>query len=150
MDTNIVILVFGSISVLLVIVVALSMRIQRIRLLKLNMQLRHDLGRLEHNVDDFKKMLPDLVDREKLALEKQSLMREISAVESKVNQEDRKFARLDREMESDKKTDRVMMRSVSKLEKMVEKLKKKLAPKKAKKAPKKAKPKPVKKAAKKK
>ena len=124
-----VILVFGSISVLLVIVVALSMRIQRIRLLKLNMQLRHDLGRLEHNIDDFKKMLPDLVDREKLALEKQSLMREISAVESKVNQEDRKFARLDREMESDKKSDRVMMRSVSKLEKMVEKLKKKLAPK---------------------
>jgi len=130
MDTNMVVLIFGSISVLLVIVVALSLRIQRIRLLKLNMQLRHDFGRLEHNVDDFKKVLPDLVDREKLALEKQSLMREISAVESKVNQEDRKFARLDREMESDKKSDRVMLRSVSKLEKMVEKLKKKLAPKK--------------------
>ena len=129
MDTNMVVLIFGSISVLLVIVVALSLRIQRIRLLKLNMQLRHDFGRLEHNVDDFKKVLPDLVDREKLALEKQSLMREISAVESKVNQEDRKFARLDREMESDKKSDRVMLRSVSKLEKMVEKLKKKLAPK---------------------
>jgi len=130
MDTNMVVLIFGSISVLLVIVVALSLRIQRIRLLKLNMQLRHDFGRLEHNVDDFRKVLPDLVDREKLALEKQSLMREISAVESKVNQEDRKFARLDREMESDKKSDRVMLRSVSKLEKMVEKLKKKLAPKK--------------------
>jgi len=129
MDTNMVVLIFGSISVLLVIVVALSLRIQRIRLLKLNMQLRHDFGRLEHNVDDFRKVLPDLVDREKLALEKQSLMREISAVESKVNQEDRKFARLDREMESDKKSDRVMLRSVSKLEKMVEKLKKKLAPK---------------------
>jgi len=143
-------LTFGAIAVLLVIVVALSLRIQRIRLLKLNMQLRHDLGRLEHNVDDFKKMLPDLVDREKLALEKQSLMREISAVEGKLNQEERKFARLDREMESDKKSDRVMMRSVSKLEKMVEKMKAKLAPKKAKKAPKKAKPKPVKKAAKRK
>jgi biopolymer transport protein ExbB/TolQ len=124
-----VILVFGSISVLLVIVVALSMRIQRIRLLKLNVQLRHDLGKLEHNVDDFKKMLPDLVDREKLALEKETLMREISAVGSKLNQEDKKFARLDREMESDKKSDRVMMRSVAKLEKMVDKLKKKLVPK---------------------
>jgi len=132
MDTNMVILVFGAISVLLVIVVALSMRIQRIRLLKMNMQLRHDLGRIEHNVDDFKKMLPDLVDREKLALEKQSLMREISAVGSKVNQEERKFAQLGRAIESDKKSDRVMMRSVSKLEKMVDKLKKKLAPKKAK------------------
>ena len=129
MDTNMVILVFGSISVLLVIVVALSMRIQRIRLLKLNMQLRHDLGRLEHNVDDFKKMLPDLVDREKLALEKQSLMREISAVGSKLNQEERKFAQLGRAIESDKKSDRLMVRSVAKLEKMVEKLKKKLAPK---------------------
>ena len=149
MDTNMVILVFGSISVLLVIVVALSMRIQRIRLLKLNVQLRHDMGKLEHNVDGFKKILPDLVDREKLALEKETLMREISAVGSRLNQEGKKFARLDRELESDKKTDRVMMRSVSKLEKMVEKLKKKLAPK-VRKAPKKAKPKPVKKAAKKK
>jgi len=129
MDTNMVILVFGSISVLLVIVVALSMRIQRIRLLKLNVQLRHDLGKLEHNVDDFKKMLPDLVDREKLALEKQSLMREISAVGSKLNQEERKFAQLGRAIESDKKSDRLMVRSVAKLEKMVEKLKKKLAPK---------------------
>jgi biopolymer transport protein ExbB/TolQ len=129
MDTNMVILVFGSISVLLVIVVALSMRIQRIRLLKLNVQLRHDLGKLEHNVDDFKKMLPDLVDREKLALEKQSLMREISAVGSRVNQEERKFAQLGRAIESDKKSDRLMVRSVAKLEKMVEKLKKKLAPK---------------------
>jgi len=133
MDTNMVILVFGSISVLLVIVVALSMRIQRIRLLKLNVQLRHDLGKLEHNVDDFKKMLPDLVDREKLALEKASIQREISAVGSKVNQEERKFAQLGRAIESDKKTDRVMMRSVAKLEKMVDKLKKKLAPKKVRK-----------------
>ncbi len=133
MDTNMVVLVFGSVSVLLVIVVALSMRIQRIRLLKLNVQLRHDLGKLEHNVDDFKKMLPDLVDREKLALEKQSLMREISAVGSKLNQEERKFARLGKAIESDKKGDRLMMRSVSKLEKMVDKLKKKLAPKKVRK-----------------
>ena len=129
MEDNLMILIFGSISVLLVIVVALSMRIQRIRILKLNIQLRHDLGRLERGIDDFKKVLPDLVDREKLALEKETLMREISAVENKLNQEEKKFARLDRELESDKKSDRVMLRSVSKLEKIVDKLKKKLAPK---------------------
>lgn len=145
MDTNTLLLIFGSVSVLLVIVVALSMRVQRIRLLKLNMQLRHDLGKMERNVDDFKKMLPDLVDREKLALEKASLQREISAIGSKISQEEKRFARLGKAIESDKKTDRMMMRSVSKLEKMVEKLKVKLAPKKKAK-----KLKPVKKTAKKK
>ena len=130
-------LIFAGVAILLVLAIALSMRIQRIRLTRMGMQVKHDLGRLEHNVDDFKKMLPDLVDREKLALEKASIQREINALQNKFSQDEKKFARLGREMESDKKEDRRIMKNVEKLQKMLDKLKAKLAPKKK---PKKAKP----------
>ncbi len=130
-------LIFAGVAILLVLAIALSMRIQRIRLTRMGMQVKHDLGRLEHNVDDFKKMLPDLVDREKLALEKAGIQREINALQNRFSQDEKKFARLGREMESDKKEDRRIMKNVERLQKMLDKLKAKLAPKKK---PKKAKP----------
>jgi len=135
---------FAVIVVLLVLSIVLSMRVQRIRLMKMGMQTKHDIVRIEKEVDDFRKTLPDLVDREKLAVEKAGLEREISALSKKLNDGERKFARLDKEMEKDKKEDKVILKSVSKLESGLEKIKNKLSPKKKVKPKIKAKPKPVK------
>jgi len=130
-------LIFAGVAILLVLAIALSMRIQRIRLMKMGMLMKHDLSRVERSVDDFRKMMPDLVDREKLALEKASIQREINALSNKMSQEEKKFAKIGREMESDKKEDRRIMKNLEKLQKMLDKLKAKLTPKKR---PKKAKP----------
>jgi len=131
---NVTMLLIGFIIliVLLVLSIALSMRIQRIRLVKMGMQVKHDLTRIEREVDSVKRVLPGLVDREKLAIEKEGLKREISAVESKMGQEERKFDKLNKALEVDKKTDKAIMRNVSKLEKALEKMKARLNPKKKK------------------
>jgi len=134
-------LIFGIVAILLVLAMALSLRIQRIRLMKLNVQMKHDLAAIERSLSEVKKTLPDLVDREKLAIEKEGLRREIAALEGKLNQEDRRVARLSRELESEEKSDKKVVKAVSKLEKMVERIRKRLAPKK--------KPKPAKKPVKK-
>jgi septal ring factor EnvC (AmiA/AmiB activator) len=84
--------------------------------------------------------MPDLVDREKLAIEKAGIQREINALQNRFSQDEKKFARLGREMESDKKEDRRIMKNVERLQKMLDKLKAKLTPKK-KARPRKAKPK---------
>jgi chromosome segregation ATPase len=128
-------IIFGAVAVLLVLALALSLRIQRIRLLKFNMQVKHDLSKLEKELDEVKRTLPDLVDREKLAFVKEGLRREISALEGKISQEDRKFVRLSRQIESEGKSEKKVVRTVSKLEKMVERLRKRLAPKRLKKRP---------------
>ncbi len=130
-------LIFAGVAILLVLAIALSMRIQRIRLMKMGMLMKHDLSRMERSVDDFRKIMPDLVDREKLALEKASIQREINALSNKMSQEEKKFARIGREMESDKKEDKRIMKNIDRLQKMLDKLKAKLTPKKK---PKRAKP----------
>ena len=135
---------FAVIVVLLVLSIVLSMRVQRIRLMKMGMQTKHDIARMEKEVDDFRKTLPDLVDREKLAVEKAGLEREISALNKKLGDGERKFARLDKEVEKDKKGDKIILKSVSKLESGLEKIKNKLSPKKKAKPKIKVKPKPVK------
>ena len=137
MDSVMYELIFAGVAILLVLAIALSMRIQRIRLMKMGMLMKHDLSRVERSVDDFRKIMPDLVDREKLALEKASIQREINALSNKMSQEEKKFAKIGREMESDKKEDRRIMKNLEKLQKMLDKLKAKLTPKKR---PKKAKP----------
>ncbi len=131
-------LIFAGVAILLVLAIALSMRIQRIRLTKMGMQVKHDLSRVERSVDDFRKIMPDLVDREKLALEKASIQREINALSNKMSQEEKKFSRLGKNMELDKKFDKKVMKNIEKLQKMLDKLKAKLSPKKVR--PKRAKP----------
>ena len=136
--------IFAGVAILLVLAIALSMRIQRIRLMKMGMLMKHDLSRVERSVDDFRKMMPDLVDREKLALEKASIQREINALQNKFSQDEKRFVKLGREMESDKKEDKRMTKNIEKLQKMLDKLKAKLTPKRKPKAVKR-KAKPVKK-----
>jgi ATP/maltotriose-dependent transcriptional regulator MalT len=131
-------LMLAAIIILLILSFALSIRIQRIRIMKMNMHMKHELGKVERSLDDFKKKMPDLVDREKLDLEKNALRREIAALESKIEREEKRMVKVGKELESDKKSERAMLRTIAKLDKMVAKMRERLAGKK--------KPKPVKKA----
>jgi len=129
-----------GIVLLLILAFGLTLRIQRIRLMRMNMITKHEMDKLESSLEGVKKTLPEFVDREKLALEKEGLEREISALSNKLSQEGKRVEKLDKEIANDKKADRVLLRSVSKVETKLEKLKEKLKPRKKVKKVKKAKP----------